>query len=288
MNILLVHQLAVDSSSCVIIIATYSVELANIYYTGKSGYFLCFFLAAELLMWIGLGSSVINLVVITAERYIKVVHPVWHKNHFRPWMAYTGCIISWIVSFVVNFFPALVATNVYDGKCFPVMGFTSLSSAQTYTCLYYILLFQLPITFFVYCYARIFHVIRRQNRIFHQTNPSNTSATCSVPTAAAHHTASRSQSNATRTMSFTVGFFIISWLPNNVYFLYQGVTNVPFSTLIWYGTTFTALFNLCLNPFIYIVGYNDVRKYLASKFWEQGCITIQKIEIRSTNCSRSA
>jgi hypothetical protein len=54
MNILLINQLAIDFYACLMITATYGVKLANIYFSGMPGYFLCLILSSELLMWVGL------------------------------------------------------------------------------------------------------------------------------------------------------------------------------------------------------------------------------------------
>jgi hypothetical protein len=267
MNVLLINQLLIDFYSCIMIIATYSVNLANIYHSGMSGYFLCLLLSGELLMWIGLNSSVISLVVVTLERYIKVVHPVWHKNHFEKWMVYIGCAFPWVSGIIGNFFPYLFGTYVSDGQCMPAMQFPSQSGQLAYIWFTYLYFFQLPLLIFVVCYVRIFQVIRRQNRIFQQTSANAAAVFSSSATDAAtvSHRAWRSQMSAVKTMTFITIFFAVSWLPNSIYFVVQVTVNLTFIWPLWYATLFIALFNICANPFIYIVSYDDVRIYLSRK-----------------------
>jgi len=34
--------------------------------------------------------------IVTAERYLKVVHPFWTKRHLKRWMIYAAIVLSWI------------------------------------------------------------------------------------------------------------------------------------------------------------------------------------------------
>lgn len=84
MNILLINQTVIDLYSCVILVVTYAVKMADIYHKGRLGYCLCMIVTGEMLLWFGLNSSMINLSVITLERYTKIVHHIWHNDcHFK-------------------------------------------------------------------------------------------------------------------------------------------------------------------------------------------------------------
>jgi hypothetical protein len=50
-------------------------------------------------LWSFLMSSTYNLLALSLERYLEIVHPVWHKNHFTSHMAY------WMIGFVWVFGP---------------------------------------------------------------------------------------------------------------------------------------------------------------------------------------
>lgn len=42
-----------------------------------------------------ISAAVVSMVIIALERYMKIVHPVYHRNHFRPWMKFAGVILCW-------------------------------------------------------------------------------------------------------------------------------------------------------------------------------------------------
>jgi len=62
-------------------------------------------------------ASVYGLVVITAERYFKVVHPVVHRNRYRRWMTYVGVAIPWLTGLLTSAVHALAVTRFVDGTC---------------------------------------------------------------------------------------------------------------------------------------------------------------------------
>jgi hypothetical protein len=265
MNVLLINQVSIDFFSCVILLITYAVKLQNIYLTGTFGYWLCVILTGEMLLWFGLNSSMINLAVITVERYIKIVHHVWHKNYFRPWMAYSACAFSWASGSVMNLFLYLFTSDIEDGQCLAVVIWKKKSDNIIYGIWYYLYYFQLPLILFIFCYGRILLVIRRQNRIFHaqhhqQGESSNSAAMqkCQL---------NRNQMNAIKTMIMLTTFFAVSWLPNHVYYLIINVADASLNLLNdgWYGTLFVAFFNICANPIVYVASYDDVKIYIAKK-----------------------
>jgi hypothetical protein len=155
MNVPLVHQVAIDFYSCVILLITYSVKMCNIYHIGTSGYYLCQLLTSELLIWFGLDASMVNLAVITLERYVKIVHSTWHKNHFRPWMLYLGCVTAWICGIATNGLQMPLTTGIADGLCLSSVLWPNYGTQVFFGVFYFSIYFVLLLSIFIYCYGRI-------------------------------------------------------------------------------------------------------------------------------------
>jgi len=62
-------------------------------------------------------ASVYGLVVITAERYFKIVHPVVHRNRYRRWMTYVGVAMPWLAGLLTSAVHTLAVTRFVDGTC---------------------------------------------------------------------------------------------------------------------------------------------------------------------------
>ena len=73
-QLLIFNQNIFDLYSSILLIVIYTLKLCKIYLTGVLGYWLCMILLSENLLWGSLNGSHINLLSITVERYLKVVH----------------------------------------------------------------------------------------------------------------------------------------------------------------------------------------------------------------------
>jgi len=63
--------------------------------TDISGYAYCVIFNSNILVGVGMTGSIQGLLVITIERYVKIVHSLLHKRYYRPWMLYVAVAIPW-------------------------------------------------------------------------------------------------------------------------------------------------------------------------------------------------
>jgi len=82
--------------------------------------FLCIVIDSAVLVGSGSYGSVLAVVVITLDRYWKIVHPIHHRKHYRRWMVKLGLILPWFGGFVVKFLPSLPTSKIVNGRCFPL------------------------------------------------------------------------------------------------------------------------------------------------------------------------
>jgi len=78
------------------------LKISEVILAGYLGYWLCMLLLSENLLWFATEGSVINVAIITVERYLKVVHPIWSKTKMTRCVIYTLAAIPWVISFVYN------------------------------------------------------------------------------------------------------------------------------------------------------------------------------------------
>jgi len=117
-QVLIVHQNALDLFASFFMIVTYTARLCNLYLNGSVGYWLCTMILSECLSWWATVASAINLAIITVERYLKVVHPVWAKNKLHSWKIYSAMVTAWIISFISNIVAVFPTSGVIDGVCY--------------------------------------------------------------------------------------------------------------------------------------------------------------------------
>jgi hypothetical protein len=96
-------------TSCLWISSAVSGSLLNIrlkwqtfILEGPTGYWLCILILSEDLSYFGIFGSKINLMSIAIERYVKIVHPIWHKKNFKSWMIYSAAAVPWAAGLFLN------------------------------------------------------------------------------------------------------------------------------------------------------------------------------------------
>jgi len=99
---LIFNQNLFDFCSCLLIAIIYTLKLCNIYLTGKLGYWLCMIALNENILWCSATGSLINLMTITIERYLKVVHATWSRKVLRKWMEISAGAFARISSTAYN------------------------------------------------------------------------------------------------------------------------------------------------------------------------------------------
>ena len=227
-NVFIINQTFLDLLSCLFLIFTIvvnDIKTASI----AVKWITCLLFKTKTIVAVVSYSSIFGLVVITVERYVKVVHPVAHRNHYRRWMTYAGVILPWIDGVCCYLIPAWATASMVDGKC---LGFqwSTQEMYNAYVLTMFVLHHVLPPAFFFFAYYRIIGVIRRQQSIVapnvDATSPALAGGSSHTASRAAHgHMKHKREMNVVRTMTIIVLCFCICYLPYNVYLpLFPGVS----------------------------------------------------------------
>jgi len=254
---LIVNQNALDLFSSFFLVVNYAMEIRHIRLTGVLGYWLCMILFSGNLYWTGTNGSMVNLAVITIDRYLRVVHPIRSRKWLRPWVRYSAMAFSWFVGIVYNTVVAFLTSAVIDGVCY---GYTFMASyaAELASCIFYISFYYFIIlVIFIFCYGRILVAIRRQARIMASHNTTGSST--------AQAQSKQIQTNVIKTMIVVSAFYAIAYLPVNLHFLItitELVPNLAYGDTSYHVTAFIAFLYTSANPFIYATKFNPVREVL--------------------------
>ena len=83
---LIKFQIFLDFTACVLLVVSHSLQIVwdgNAEVMRKWGNAICVLFVSNGLMYIVLYAATTNLAIIALERYVKVVHPIKHRNTFR-------------------------------------------------------------------------------------------------------------------------------------------------------------------------------------------------------------
>jgi len=253
---LIVNQNVLDLCSSFFMAILYAVQLGKFTLTGELGYWLCMLLFSENLIWSATNGSMVNLAIITIDRYLKVVYAVWSRKWLRPWVVRSAMVFPWLAGFAYNTTIVFLSSAVINGRChsYELLGYVdNIISISFYVSFFYFII----LAIFIFCYGRILVKIRKQARVMASHNATGPST--------AQNQSNQIQSNVIKTMIFVSAFYAIAWLPYTLYIFIFGTMIIPglsFFDDAFHAVTFIAFFYTAANPFIYATKFDPVRKVL--------------------------
>jgi len=187
-NIFIINQTVLDLLACLFLILT--IVFSRIETTSVPvKWIICLLFETHTVVAVASYSSIVGLVVITVERYVKIVHPVVHRNHYRRWMTFAGVILPWVDGVCCYLIPAWATVALVDGNCL-IFLFPTPAMFSGYTLTMFVWHYILPPAFFFFAYYSIkcvmvsllikntCHIICVTDKIKKQLHQHNPRITC--------------------------------------------------------------------------------------------------------------
>ena len=273
----IVNQSVIDGIvSLLLIVSTFISPELHSGVDGLSVELYCKLWLSQFPVWGLMTSSTYNLMAISTERYIAIVHPIWHKVSFTKMMADSFAVFIWLfgVSYVASI--AIPTTGMLGGHCFVLIFWPSRATARAVACVQIFVKMVMPIVVYSFCYIRIISILHKR---FPSTSSTNT--TTNWKSNASTHQSSRSSDkrhnplekqnekakrNVAKTLAIVTACYFICWMPNQIYVILH-VTGIISTFGDIYGlTVILAFVNCCINPIIFIGKYDAFRTGLSLLF----------------------
>lgn len=204
------------------------------------GSFLCKFIPS--VMFLNMFSSIFVLVLISVDRCVSVMFPVWAQNQRTVRKALVAVVMAWLLAIAVSI-PSMIFRDVKEhlGRMICLNSYTHQHGHKFVAVSRFIAGFVIPFIIITICYSIIILKLRT-NRMAKNTKPFK------VMTA------------------LIVGFFIC-WLPYHVFILLELNPHHHNLTILKIGLkagTALAAANSFLNPVLYVFMGNDFRRKFKS------------------------
>ncbi|XP_068166007.1 chemokine-like receptor 1 [Antennarius striatus] len=201
------------------------------------GHFMCKF--ASSIMFLNMFSSIFLLVIISVDRFVSVVFPVWAQNHRTIQKASVIVVLAWLMAISLSI-PSVVFrdTGSHLGRTICFNNYTSYQHSHKIIALSRLLAgFIVPFVIIIICYSIIILKLRT-NRMTKSSKPF-------------------------KVMTALIAAFFICWLPYHVFVLleldHQNYSHSILSTGLKVGTSLAAA-NSFLNPVLYVFMGNDFKR----------------------------
>uniref|UniRef100_A0A8C3YRA3 Chemerin-like receptor 1 n=1 Tax=Catagonus wagneri TaxID=51154 RepID=A0A8C3YRA3_9CETA len=207
-------------------------------------------------------TSVFLLTVISFDRCISVLLPVWSQNHRSIRLAYMACVVIWVLAFFLSS-PSLVFRDTahLHGKisCFNNFSLSAASSSSwpthpqtdtvgfgrqmVVTIMRFLCGFLVPVLIISACYFTIVYKLRR-NRLAKTKKPFKIIVTIIIT-------------------------FFLCWCPYHTLYLlelhHRAMPGSVFSLGVPLATAI-AIANSCMNPILYVFMGQDFKKFKVALF----------------------
>ncbi|XP_076872269.1 trace amine-associated receptor 1-like [Brachyhypopomus gauderio] len=201
-------------------------------------------------------ASILNLFLISIDRYYAVTHPLLYPIKITSKITLIMIFVGWSLAAFVGFGITYLELGIMGEEdiyysTFACEGGCIVYFSKTAIVVFTMINFYIPAVVLVSMYLKIFHIAQRQAHMIHNGQ---------VKTRHQHTKMRKTEIKATKTLAIVIGVFILFWAPFFFCSLFDPFLGpvIPrglFDVLSWIG-----YFNSTCNPIVYAFFYRWFRK----------------------------
>ncbi|KAK2142138.1 hypothetical protein LSH36_993g00020 [Paralvinella palmiformis] len=263
-NAYIINQSVIDGLISLLLILTTVFDDDGRRYHTLADRLFCRIWLTKPWLWGLFVSSSYNLLALTLERYLAVVHPIWHKTRMTSNKVVAAIAFVWMFGPAYNLaYMVPTAGITVSGRCVLYAIWPNSLSQRAVGVLTIFIQFIGPLLLLVFFYARMVIVLRKR------VAPEGTGHLPGWPVRGKKSDSmARARRNILKTLAIVALTFVFCWTWNQVYFLMfnLGAKVMEFTSVFYNFTVVMVFTNCCLNPFIYIAKYEQFQKTMKALF----------------------
>lgn len=226
----------------------------------------CYFWQSDYIYWALLTCSTLNLCMLTLERFVAVIYPVFYRSRVKWKSALLLATAPWITGFTFElFWPAVFRFE--DDEC--VLDYRTPTIMATIGVGVFLVKYVIPIGIMFFVYFSILKKMRPKV----ETDPSaieDNGNMQSQPTTQNQGSSSRQiriRINILKTLFLVSVTYIVCWTPNQIiFFRFHLGGPLDFQSAQYAASVSLAFCNMWINPFIYAFQYRKFQAGLRKLF----------------------
>ncbi|XP_041457373.1 somatostatin receptor type 4-like [Lytechinus variegatus] len=215
--------------------------------SGFAGQLYCRLFISKSLLWASIVASGFSLIAVTTERYFAVVHPVRYKFYFTTRLTIIFVVACWVISLILaSYHMASFAPS--NGICVFV-PLRSPVNSMILGVFIFMIMYALPIITNLVLQTLAIIALRKQAKSMGSGDAQAGGETGIKKDQWQLRAAAEMQ----KTLLIVVLVYALCWGPNHFLFLaFTFGAPIDFASQYYHFTVIIALFNSCVNPFIYV------------------------------------
>ena len=164
-DILLISQLVTDLISALAISTFFPTDMVKpVYFKNNLSHLVvCRLWYSKFIPFLFTNMSMLNCILLTIERYMKIVHPIWHKVNITRNAVFFALGISISSNTVYGAMRYVISTSVHAGRCTNNQSLPPIYF-NTMRIIHIILLTLAPLVTFIYCYGHMMVTVRKRTK----------------------------------------------------------------------------------------------------------------------------
>ncbi|XP_070578770.1 tachykinin-like peptides receptor 99D [Ptychodera flava] len=236
---------------------------------GSAGIIYCRLYYSAVFFWVCIKASTFNLLLMTYETYVAVVHPLVYPAYRTKRNIISTVAVSWILSLLIELVFVQYHGKADDGDCY-LFVYSEPAVGVFLGVFNFVVTFLLPMILLAWACFKI------QRRL--GAKISNIGDGTSIPQS---ETNLRARRRVVKTLYLVILCYAVCWTPDSFLFLCVNVgVSVEYTATYFNALVLLAFANSILNPIIYIFKYRQFRmNFLRTFCW---CLTKNSIGPKST------
>uniref|UniRef100_A0A8C5QBB8 G-protein coupled receptors family 1 profile domain-containing protein n=1 Tax=Leptobrachium leishanense TaxID=445787 RepID=A0A8C5QBB8_9ANUR len=200
------------------------------------------------LLYLNIYVSISFLLIISVDRCISVLHPVWSKNHRTPRLATIVSAVTWMFCFVLSspyylYYEVVKDSSINVEQCLPMFidgDHDDNWRRKTMLIIQFFSMFVIPFSIILVCYALILIRIRKRKSLSGSKRPF-------------------------KIIASIILCFFFCWFPFHFWPLLQFMNvglSLTLDFIMFHLFCCLAFFNSCLNPMLYVFLGRDFKESL--------------------------
>lgn len=253
-------------------------------------------------------ASILNLCVISVDRYWAISSPFRYERKMTPKVAFIMISVAWTLSVLISFIPVQLNWHKAQSEDYTELNSTyaevppdncDSSLNRTYAISSSLISFYIPVAIMIVTYTRIYRIAQKQIRRISALERAAESAknrhSSSIESESSFKISFKRETKVLKTLSVIMGVFVCCWLPffilncmvpfcePNESVDFPCINSTTFDVFVWFGWA-----NSSLNPIIYAFNA-DFRKAFSTLLGCQHlCPGSNSIEIVSINNNKAS